>query len=213
MEGPAHGRHDGLHLQGMSGRWVGHGLRGTLGQRDNDDALQFQSLALCTVSSRRSTYNLSLLLSSFLLWLSSSLRPSLTSSVSLHLPASPSLTSLPPSSLPSHPLRRHIHRRPRNRITRKRRIKIEQNPRVRRGIQPHQRHTRRLLRTTTLDNEIHTLRVILRPICLPCRMQSDDLVAQDVLPRRDISWDLDGPGVVISDQRVGRPVTRVAARQ
>lgn len=42
-------------------------------------------------------------------------------------------------------------------------------------------------------------------------MQCDDLVAQDILSRRDISWDLNGPGVVIRDEGVSCPVTWVAA--
>lgn len=185
------------HLQGRSGRWGGQGLRGRWGSaRTTMMHCRFQSSALFTVSSKRSTYNLY------------PSTPFISRSLAFFLTLPFSLSS--PSHVPlSHPLR-PIHRRPRNRITRKRPIKIEQDPRIRRGIQPHHRHTRRLRGAAALNIKVHTLRVILCPVRLSRRMQRDNLMAQDILPRRDISRYLNSPGIVIRDQRVGGPITRVA---
>lgn len=41
-------------------------------------------------------------------------------------------------------------------------------------------------------------------------MQGDDLMTQDIVSRRDIARDSDGPGVVVRDHGVGGPVARVA---
>ena len=38
-------------------------------------------------------------------------------------------------------------------------------------------------------------------------MQGNDLVTEDVVARSDVAGDSDGPGVVISNQLIGRPGT------
>lgn len=44
-------------------------------------------------------------------------------------------------------------------------------------------------------------------------MQRDDLVPQDILPRCYIRRNRDGPCVVVGNESVSRPGTRVASRQ
>lgn len=52
---------------------------------------------------------------------------------------------------------------------------------------------------------IHTLRISLRTILLPGRMQRDDFMAKDVIPRGEILGNGDGGGEIFLEEDVGGP--------
>lgn len=59
------------------------------------------------------------------------------------------------------------------------------------------------------DCEVETLRVILGTVLTPCRVERNNLVAEDVVARGNILGDLHEPGARVSDEYVGAPVTGV----
>lgn len=88
---------------------------------------------------------------------------------------------------PLLPLTNLLHRRPRHRIRIKRPKHIKRNPRIPRFIKARGRHTpRQRLRPTALDLDIDALGIRLRAIRLPRGVQRNDLVAHDVVARREV---------------------------
>ena len=70
-------------------------------------------------------------------------------------------------------------------------VNVHQNPRIGRSVELVCCLTARNLGTTTRHFDIDALGIALRSIFLSCRMQGNDLVAQDVLSSCDIRGDGD----------------------
>ena len=62
------------------------------------------------------------------------------------------------------------------------------------------------------DLEVEALGVVLRAVGLLGGVQGDDLVAQDVVARRDVGGDLDHPAEAVVDELVGGVVARAGGR-
>lgn len=98
-------------------------------------------------------------------------------------------------------------RRPRNRVARKRRVQVKQDPGVRVLVQRAARHaSRQGRRPASRHLQIHALGVILRAVQTPRSVQRDDLVPQHVVSRLQRARDLDAPGVVVRGEIVRGPV-------
>jgi hypothetical protein len=98
------------------------------------------------------------------------------------------------------------HSRPWRSISLRPRVKIEQNPRIRRLIRTRQAHTARSLASaTTLDVDLRTLHVELRTLAARSAMQSDELTTEQVLSWRNALWDGDGLDTSVGDEAVYTP--------
>jgi hypothetical protein len=85
-------------------------------------------------------------------------------------------------------------------------ININQNARIRRGIQIGPQRATWLHIPGPRDLQIKALRIQLRAIVASGAVQGDDLVAEDVVARRDGGRDLYQPAVSICDELVVGPV-------
>lgn len=81
------------------------------------------------------------------------------------------------------PFLQRLHRRPRNSVAIQVVVNINQHPRISPLIESRRtRPITRNLRPTPTNQQIHTLRVILRPIIAPTRMQTHNLMPQHIRP-------------------------------
>lgn len=65
-----------------------------------------------------------------------------------------------------------------------------------------------LLCSAARNDDVDTLRVVLRTITLTRGVKSDDLMSEDILSSRNIVWNLNSPCVVILDQIITCPLSR-----
>jgi hypothetical protein len=102
------------------------------------------------------------------------------------------------------------HRRSRNRIASERPKHIEQNTRIRRLVQARaHRSAAQLAGSASTNNNVNALWVGLRTVGLARSMQSQDLVPEHVVARREVG-NRQVPAEVVLDQVVGGPGTGVA---
>jgi len=114
--------------------------------------------------------------------------------------------------LPLLPLRRLPDRRPGNRITRERRIQIENDACIICLVEAGRWHAAaQLCGAAALDLDVDALGVRLGAVAGLCRVQGDDLVAQDVVAGREVGGHGETPRVVGRDERVGDPGAGVVA--
>ena len=105
-----------------------------------------------------------------------------------------------------------LHRRPRNRVAVKVVVNINQHTRISPLVESRRaRTTTRNLRSTPTNQKVHTLRVILRPIIAPTRMQRNNLMPQHISARFQTARNRHRPRVVTRDQIVRSPSARGGA--
>lgn len=112
---------------------------------------------------------------------------------------------------PLLPLSQRLQRRPRNRICGKTPEQIKLNARIRQRIKARCGHTATQLdRPAARDLDVDALRIRLCATDRSRSMQSDDFVAQHVVPRREVR-DREVPAKRVLDQVVGDPRPGVGA--
>lgn len=82
------------------------------------------------------------------------------------------------------------------------------NTRVRVLIQRRSQRALRLRSPRPGDRDVKALRITLRTVQTTSSMQSNNLVAQDVVARGDTSWDRRSPRIILRNQLRARPLLR-----
>lgn len=84
-------------------------------------------------------------------------------------------------------------------------VDVDQDARVRLGVERLTKGTRGGQRARTGDGQVEALGVVLGTVGVLGTVQRNDLVTPDVVAGREVRGDLDHPGVVVADQLIRAP--------